>query len=180
MRQNKELGLIENSLKKAHKAGRFLFVVFSLATVLFAVLLCLNVVILLLGFSQFPDKMALMIGSTDALVQNCAMICSFSMCALVARDVSGGKTPFSDKQIGRIRIAAWSMLVYTIFCLLWSPLAITLQFSFGSVAYDVVAGQQPGDINLNFETLIAAGAFFLFAYILSYGKTLQELADEAL
>lgn len=174
------MGLIESSLKKARGVGRLLSVVFMLATLLFLVLLCANILVLVWGSLHSPDGLALAVGMIDALVQNFSMICAFLVCSLVARDVSKGKTPFSDTQIRRIRIAAWVMLGYTVFCLLWGPLAVTLQFSLGSMAYGVVALQQPGDINLNFETLIAAGAFFLFAYILSYGKTLQDLADEAL
>lgn len=50
----------------------------------------------------------------------------------------------------------------------------------GGAEYLIYPSEQAAGLDVNFETLIAAGAFFLFAYILSYGKTLQELADEAL
>lgn len=105
---------------------------------------------------------------------------AFTLCALVAHDVAKGATPFSEKQIRRMLITGWLMVGFTLFCLFWDPFVSVLSFSFGGVDFGIFASDQPGGLNLNFETLIAAGAFFLFAYILSYGKTLQELADEAL
>lgn len=74
----------------------------------------------------------------------------------------------------------WIMVGFTLFCLAWSPLVSVIDLSLGGAEYLIYPSEQAAGLDVNFETLIAAGAFFLFAYILSYGKTLQELADEAL
>lgn len=98
----------------------------------------------------------------------------------VAFDVSKGQTPFSQRQINRVLAMGWIMVGFTLFCLAWSPLVSVIDLSLGGAEYLIYPSEQAAGLDVNFETLIAAGAFFLFAYILSYGKTLQELADEAL
>lgn len=105
---------------------------------------------------------------------------TFALCSLVAFDVSKGQTPFSQRQINRVLAMGWIMVGFTLFCLAWSPLVSVVDLSLGGTEYLIYPSEQAAGLDVNFETLIAAGAFFLFAYILSYGKTLQELADEAL
>lgn len=176
---NRELGKIESSLQRAHRMGRFLGIVFAVAAAFFVVL----ALFLLISLAQQPssgDAAAVWIGAVYALVQDVVMGASFALCALVARDMAKGATPFSEKQIRRVLASGWLMVGFTLFCLFWDPLVSALSFSFSGFEFGVFASDQVGGLNLNFETLIAAGAFFLFAYILSYGKTLQELADEAL
>lgn len=179
MKINRELGKIESSLQRAHRMGCFLSIVFAVAAAFFVVL----ALFLLISLIQQPssgDTVAVWIGAIYALVQDVVMGVSFALCALVARDMAKGATPFSERQIRRMLATGWLMIGFTLFCFFWDPLVSALSFSFNGFEFGVFSSDQAGGLSLNFETLIAAGAFFLFAYILSYGKTLQELADEAL
>ena len=159
--------------------GRFLSVAFAVAAAFFVVL-ALFLLVALVQQSGSGNGAAVWIGAMYALTQDVVMGLAFTLCALVAHDVAKGATPFSEKQIRRMLVTGWLMVGFTLFCLFWDPLVSALSFSFGGVDFGIFTSDQPGGLNLNFETLIAAGAFFLFAYSLSYGKTLQELADEAL
>lgn len=158
--------------------GRFLGIVFAVASAFFGVL----AIWLLVSFAQsgVAGDGALDAAAIYALVEDIAMGSAFALCSLVAFDVSKGQTPFSQRQINRVLAMGWIMVGLTLFCLAWTPLVSMIDLSLGNVEYLIFPSEQPAGLNVNFETLIAAGAFFLFAYILSYGKTLQELADEAL
>ena len=178
MRVNREIGRIESSLGRAHRLGRILGVAFAAASVFFGILaVWLLVSLFLLGG---PDGSALEIGAIYAFVEDLAMGSAFALCSLVAFDVSKGQTPFSQRQINRVLAMGWIMVGFTLFCLAWSPLVSVIDLSLGGAEYLIYPSEQAAGLDVNFEPLIAAGAFFLFAYILSYGKTLQELADEAL
>ncbi|MEY8460519.1 hypothetical protein AALA69_05245 [Eggerthellaceae bacterium 24-137] len=177
MRRNKEIALIEDSLGHIAKVGTVLRIVFTAASVLFALLLVAG----LLGIGSALAEgvsVAEWMALASVLIQDLVMLYAFAICALVARDSSRGITPFSRKQVSRTLSVGWVMLGYTLFCLVLDPLAAQVQYAAGVAAVSLFGSPQPGELFINFETLIAAGAFFLFSYILSYGKTLQELADE--
>lgn len=177
MRRNKEIALIEDSLGHIAKMGIVLRVVFTAASVLFSLLLVVGLIGIGSAITEsapVAERMAL----ASVLIQDLVMLYAFVVCALVARDSSHGITPFSCKQVRRTLSVGWVMLGYTLFCLVLDPLAAQVQYAVGVAAVSLFGSPQPGELFINFETLIAAGAFFLFSYILSYGKTLQELADE--
>lgn len=177
MKRNKEEAQIANALSQAVKPGRILKVVFMFAATFFWLLTGLSIYGMVLGVMQGaagPEWVRLV----STLAQDLVMLYAFVICALVARDTSRAITPFSAKQVRRTLSVGWVMLGYTLFCLVLDPLAAQVQYAAGVAAVSLFGSPQAGELLINFETLIAAGAFFLFAYILNYGKTLQELADE--
>lgn len=177
MRRNKEAARIEDSLSHITRMGKVLKIVFASAAALFASLLAVAIV----GISA-----AIIEGASagewpaliSVLVQDLVMLYVFIVCALVARDASRAITPFSAQQVRRTLSVGWVLLGYTLFCLVLDPIAAQVQYAAGVAAVSLFGSPQAGELFINFETLIAAGAFFLFSYILNYGKTLQELADE--
>jgi len=177
VKRNREAALLEESLQKANRMGRVLRVVFFAAAAFFVILAFLDI-----GFFLFEPRASTggyeWASLASGLAQDVVMFYSFVVCALIANDASKSETPFSCKQRNRALRVAWFMLAYTIVCFFLDPIAAQLQYSAGSATVGLYAGEQAGDLYINFETLIAAGAFFLFSYILNYGKTLQELADE--
>lgn len=177
MKRNKEEAQIANALSKTAKPGRILKVVFVFAAAFFGLLVGLSIYGIFLGAMQGvsgPEWVRLV----STLVQDLVMLYAFIVCALVARDASRAITPFSAQQVRRTLSVGWVLLGYTLFCLVLDPIAAQVQYAAGVAAVSLFGSPQAGELFINFETLIAAGAFFLFSYILNYGKTLQELADE--
>lgn len=177
VRRNKEAALIEDALHGNVRTGKVLRVVFVLAAVFFGLLFAVDVCSCATGALGGLGG-AEVFSAVAAAIQDLVMLYSFVICALIAHDVSRNITPFSAKQVHRALSVGWVLLGYTLLCLVLDPLAAQVQYAAGVVAVSLFGSPQPGELFLNFETLIAAGAFFLFAYILNYGKTLQELTDE--
>lgn len=178
MRVNREARLISTSLGRANRAGKVLCILFSAAagfSALFAVLFVgLQIVE---GASVLGDpRSALAI--LYSFLETAVMFAVYLLCAFVAYDVSRGRTPFSRKQIRRVSAAACLMLAFTALSFVWEPLTTLLLISSNALTVGFEGESSSVDFRINFGALVAAGAFFLFSYILSYGKTLQELADE--
>lgn len=177
MKRNKEAALIEDSLCGIAKTGKLLRIIFLLASLLFALFGVLDLwALFCIGFDRAGAAMSLPL--IAALVQDLVMLYSLVVCALVSHDASRNITPFTQRQVRRVLSVGWVLLAYTLFCLVLDPIAAQVQYAAGVAAVSLFGSPQPGELFINFETLMAAGAFFLFAYILNYGKTLQELADE--
>ena len=170
--------MINASLSKANRAGKVFCIVFSCAaafSALFAILfVALQVVA---GESVFSDP-ALAAGAIYSLIETGVMFAVYVLCARLAYDVSRGMTPFCKVQVKRITMAGWLMLAITLLGLVWDPITSPILASSSSLAVGFEVGQDSVDFHINFGALVATGAFFLFSYILNYGKTLQELADE--
>lgn len=177
VRRNKEAARIEDSLCETARTGKILRVIFTLASAFFVLLFLLDLSSMITCLMSRSNT-AVLFESLVACIQDLVMLYAFAVCALVACDSSRGITPFSRKQVKRTLSVGWVMLGYTLFCLVLDPLAAQVQYAAGVAAVSLFGSPQPGELFINFETLIAAGAFFLFSYILNYGKTLQELADE--
>ena len=177
MRRNKEAALIEDSLGKITGTGKVLKVVFSLGAAFFLFLLLLDGATFVGGLLSGVSASELL-SAIAAAIQDLVMLYAFIVCAFVARDASRVITPFSAQQVRRTLSVGWVLLGYTLFCLVLDPIAAQVQYAAGVAAVSLFGSPQAGELFINFETLIAAGAFFLFSYILNYGKTLQELADE--
>ena len=177
MKRHKEAALIVDSLTRIVSIGKSLYVLFAMGAALFLILTLfgiLGAVSAVVGGSSVSEHLTWF----SALVQDIVMLYSLVVCAAVAWDASRSHTPFSRKQVRRVLSVGWALLAYTLFCLVLDPLAAQVQYAAGVAAISLFGSSHPGELFVNFETLIAAGAFFLFAYILDYGKTLQELADE--
>lgn len=177
MKRNKEAALIENALKPITRMGSILHVLFAIAAALFVLLLAFGLIgagTAMANGASVVDGLAWL----NVLVQDLVMLYSFVVCALVSHDASRNITPFTQRQVRRVLSVGWVLLAYTLFCLVLDPIAAQVQYAAGIAAVSLFGSPQPGELFINFETLMAAGAFFLFAYILNYGKTLQELADE--
>lgn len=112
------------------------------------------------------------------LIGQVAMLAVYASCALVARDMSRGETPFSNKQSKRVFVAACVMTVYVICCFVWDPLFSAIQTNFGLVSMGYSTHPEPTTFFINFGALTAALVLFLLAYVFDYGKTLQMFADE--
>ncbi len=178
MVRNREALLIETSLNRAHRMGKLLFVLFVCAACFSVLFICSYVALIFLTGNDIVHNPDLIVQLVYSLIETLAMCAVYIICALVARDVSKGETPFTRLQIRRMSATAWIMLGFTILSFVWSPLTTSLQAAMGAFDVGFVSTPNTLDFHINFGALVAAGAFFLFAYILDYGKTLQELADE--
>lgn len=180
---NRESHLIQKAMDKSLAVGRVLAIVFAVAAGFFAVLAVVLGFSLVMGAQEAAGRGGVVVATVSALVEDAVMIASFVLCSLLARDVSKGRTPFSATQINRTRAIAWILVGYFVFCLVWGPLASSSLFVAGPLSLEVVSptsalSPAAADIHVNFGVLLAACAFFLFSYILNYGRTLQRLSDE--
>lgn len=179
MASNREESLLGEALARVKRIGRGLCVAFVLAAVLslaFAVFCLLGIVI-----SGVGQLAAFQVGGlVYSAIQSLVMLTVYSLCALVAYDASRGMTPFSDRQIRRIVAAACVMAVFTLMCLVWDPLVYEFSLAYGDVSVGIDASVSSNTYFVNFGALVAAGTLFLFAFVMVYGKTLQQFSDETL
>lgn len=177
MQEHRETKMISKALSRTQAIGRVFFVVFAICALFFLLLLIASFVFAILGSSDILSSLLILL---PGIVQYIAMGSTFALCSLVAWGVSRENTPFSKKQIRRILVSGLIMLGYTVFCLLYPVAFASFHLESIGLSLEIYPSVEPGDLNINFETLIAACSFFFFAYILGYGRTLQELNDEIL
>lgn len=178
MPRNRETVLIEESLVRLKRTGKVLFFVFAGMAVLFGAVAVLFAAMVFVGAELFENSFEAVLSAVYGAVEMAVAGAVFLICALTSRDASRGLTPFSQKQIKRIKAAGWLLLGYVLFCLIWEPFVCALTLSLNNITFDVYTAEQPLDIDINYQALLTSCAFFLFSYILSYGCTLQQLSDE--
>lgn len=175
--RNRESILIRNALSRFASTAKVLTVAFCVGALLFTVVGLITVVSLFAGEAITPE---MVVGAIGALVQDAVVVATFVLCALVARDVSRSEIPFTRTQFLRIRAVAWIMLAYFVFCAAWDPLIVPVALTGSPLSVNIVPESEPSGIRINIEAFLASCAFFLFSFILDYGRTLQQLSDESM
>lgn len=100
---------------------------------------------------------------------------------LVFNDVAKGESPFSMRQVKRIRLAAFLFLAYVILEMLFpSGQSSLVQQGNFMVNYWVADKSDHVSIQINFGMLGAAIIFYCLSLVFEYGTLLQQLSDETL
>ncbi len=79
-----------------------------------------------------------------------------------------------------MKIAAVVLFAYVVFCSIWDPLLSAVVISNDTSLIAITSEPEPSGIRINIEAFLASCAFFLFSFILDYGRTLQQLSDESM
>lgn len=98
----------------------------------------------------------------------------------IFEDTIHGKSPFTMKQVGRLKSAALALVVYAVLGMILGYCSALLQMNGFSSGYIPSEGSENVIMTIDFSPLIAAAAVFAFSYVFKYGVLLQELSDETL
>lgn len=98
----------------------------------------------------------------------------------VFEDTVHGESPFTMKQVARLRKAALALVVYAVLGLVLGYCSALLEMNGFSSGYISTEGSGNVILAIDFSPLIAAAAVFAFSYVFKYGVLLQELSDETL
>lgn len=96
----------------------------------------------------------------------------------VFSETAKGESPFTLKQVGRLRQMALALLVYAILELMFS--ASSVMFQLGSLNSGYLSTSGSAIITIDFAPLIASAVVFAFSFVFQYGVLLQELSDETI
>lgn len=176
MGKNRETELLKRAFGEIPAIGRVLYVLFAIA----AGVATLGIVFYPLAWEDIVEASNVPgLEITYGVLGYLAVLCPCVCCAMLARDISKGESPFAAKQVRRIFLAACVLAGYTLCCFIWNPIISSVQARLGPVSavtfsdYFLVP-----DLFVGFWMIVATMSMLLFAMVLNYGKTLQMLADE--
>ena len=100
--------------------------------------------------------------------------------ANILKDISKGKTPFSKKQVSRIRIISLLLLIGAILITLLSPGFINILVGDTLVLGQVVSLPIDGSIPVNISQMLLALVVYCLSLVFEYGILLQQQSDDIL
>lgn len=165
----------EASLCRVNKVCKGISTFLKIAFVVFCVYWLLVVVFMAFSFSE-----------NDGIVLNIAMHLArgvviavlFVIVMGVFSDAAKGQSPFTLKQVDRLRLMALSLLVYAVLEVVFSASSAMMQL--GSLNFGYFSTNNSAIITFDFAPLIAAAVVFAFSFVFKYGVLLQEFSDDAL
>lgn len=93
-------------------------------------------------------------------------------------DAAKGESPFTMKQVKRLRIVSAMLVLYALIDFVVSASTPFTRFDNLGLGYTSVTAKTV--IPINFTPIIAAAIVFAFSFVFKYGVLLQELSDETL
>lgn len=175
----------ERALNRLKKTGRFLSTGFRIIFVVYCIIwIALAGLFFLVAF--FPDVVP---GSGSGGLQPFILCVLFGLliagllriAVLIFDDVSKGESPFSIRQVKRIRLAAILFLAYVVLEMIFpSGQSSLVQQGDFQVNYWVADRSEHTSIQINFGMLGAAIIFYCLSLVFEYGTLLQQLSDETL
>lgn len=106
-----------------------------------------------------------------------------ALCLIMIRmleDTVRGESPFTMKQAGRLRNAAFMLVIYAVLGIVLGYCSALLQMNGFSSGYVSTEGSSNVIMTIDFAPFIAAAVVFAFSFVFKYGVLLQELSDETL
>lgn len=178
---NREQAELDHAIGKAKTVSRVIFYLCNIVTVL--VLAAWVILIALSFFDYLTSDNTDLLGFLLALVVATAFfawIVSFvRFVALIFSDILKGKSPFSQKQIARIRILSALMMVFFFMDLAFSFGSITLSNQFGiQVTLVKTSFAYNPPVSINGGALFMAVVLYCLSVFFEYGSLLQRLSDE--
>lgn len=180
-----ELSDTERALNRLKKTARLLGLGFRIVLAAYCVIwIALSILFFLVAF--FPDVVP---GSGPGGLQPFILCVLFGLliagllriAVLIFDDVAKGESPFSMRQVKRIRLAALLFLVYVVLEMVFpSGQSSLVQQGDFQVNYWVADRSENASIQINFGMLGAAIIFYCLSLVFEYGTLLQQLSDETL
>jgi len=176
---SKEEMELQGSIKKMKKVCKVIQVGCFIA------LLAFILVWLLIAYFLVADIIKGIVGLGEAvhLILFGAFVCSFLIIALRAfSDIVKGESPFSQKQVKRLRVLGTILLICTILetAVPFLPIASVYggEVLGKSVGVVTTSNADPPIVKLNAPMLIMSAMCYGFAIIFKYGVLLQQLSDD--
>lgn len=176
----------EKSLVRLKKASRVISVVSRILLCIFcigwAILTCIFAV-LFFAPEIIPEAQPIGIGPLLlCFLFGLLVVASLRIAMLIFGDVAKGESPFTKRQVRRIRLVAIIFLVYVVAEMIFPTSAVpVVQGEALQVGYHVSAASSDVPVlNVNFGMLSAAVIFYCLSLVFEYGTLLQRLSDETL
>ena len=172
---------IKESIKKLKKVCKVIRMVCLVCLILFALGWLLFTCMMIIGFvSNKPDSAGLDEIAYLTLFGILAIF-MFIIALRMFSDILAGESPFSMKQVKRLRLTGTLFLIYTA---LEALLSVSFAYDLfgGAGNLGIVTGENAVSpfIQVNVFTLIVAIVCFGFAVIFKYGVLLQQISDDTL
>lgn len=172
----------DDSLQRIGKVCRRINIVMRVAFLVFCILwvfaTCL-IIYSLIESGQFFSDFGASIFRIVLYVIYAVIIVSLFACILgLFSDVAKGESPFSMRQVKRLRLISCVLVAYTICDYLISWNSLVFQVAGVETGYISTTGNSIMPINVG--PLIAAAVVFAFSFVFKYGVLLQEFSDDTL
>lgn len=102
----------------------------------------------------------------------------FLVLIAIFSDASNGDSPFTMKQVKRLRIISAMLVLYAVVDFVASASMPFTRVDNLGLGYAAITAKTV--IPINFTPIIAAAIIFSFSYVFKYGVLLQKLSDETL
>lgn len=178
-----EYDKIRLSLDRTKKISKVIKILFGFAFFCFTgflVALCAVIATSLMFPSILPESLAVNVSALLVLLAF-GVVTWFLLKFVfdIFRDVAHGESPFTMRQVRRLRILAATFLASAIIEAVVSTGVIPVVQA-GSMGISYVASSSVENLSINVGNLFCAAVFFAFSFVFKYGVLLQEFSDETL
>ena len=172
----------EEDLKKLGKKCRAFFIVFHVLFLLSIIVLIGLCVFTIASQSFFPDNYTNSAQTWISLISSILLgviVCLlFRTIALVLKDISKNESPFTKKQVKRLRIIVLLLIIYAVLEFLISTVSSVLVDVNSSFHYSLNVDESTTEVNL--MAIVFAAIMYSVSVVFEYGSKLQERSDEIL
>ncbi|WP_302396738.1 hypothetical protein [Eggerthella sinensis] len=172
------------SLARVNRVCKVIAVLLKCVFAVFCV--CLLVVFVFLLISSLDQDANATIGEASIFTLFLLLLFGLVMGSLlkvlidIFSDAAKGESPFTLKQVTRLRLIALLLVAYAAVEATLSLGSAILHVNGLDVGYMATDSGANAIVPLDFAPVIAAAAVFAFSYVFKYGVLLQELSDETL
>jgi hypothetical protein len=172
------------SLSRTKKACKWLYFAFQALFYLCALLQIANLVFGLLGLQGIGGLSTAAdtgwVGLVLVVVDAIPTLVVIKLVAWILRDVSKGRTPFSRRQVGRIRLVALFLAIGAVLDMVTSSVFISIATANGPLVLGgAVTADMPFDgVYINISSLFLALVVFCLSLVFEYGTLLQDEVEE--
>ena len=110
------------------------------------------------------------------IARGCMVAVLFAILIGVFSEAAKGESPFTLKQVKRLRMMSLALLVYALLGIAFSVGSVMLQL--GSLNSGYISTASSAIITIDFAPFIAAAGVFAFSVVFQYGVLLQEFSDD--
>ena len=114
------------------------------------------------------------------IARGVVVVVLYLILAHIFDDTVDGESPFTMKQVDRLKAAALALVVYAVLGIVLGYFSALMQMNGFSSGYIPSAGSDNVIMSVDFSPFIAAAAVFAFSYVFKYGVLLQKFSDETL
>ena len=172
---------LKRSVEKLKKTCRAIKMICLVCLICFAIGWALFICLLSIGFLSSEPRLAQLDEISYLLLTGLLSISLLIIALRIFTDIVAGESPFTLKQVKRLRWAGGLLLIYTALDTL-----LSVSFTYSLFGVDGHFGIAVGDnafspyIQVNIAALIIALACFGLAVIFKYGVLLQQFNDDTL